>query len=69
MQMQITCMPKEFVKTHFDEYHDLSLKSDALLLVNFFKNFRKIFLKIYELDPVKFFFSSQISMATSFRKD
>ena len=36
------------------EYHDLYLKSDGLLLANVFKNFRKICLKIYHLDPVKF---------------
>ena len=36
------------------EHHDLYLKSDGLLLANVFKNFRKICLKIYHLDPVKF---------------
>ena len=36
------------------EYHDLFLKSDTLYLDNVFENFKKIFLKIYQLDPVKF---------------
>ena len=36
------------------EYHDLYPKSDKLLLTDVFKNFRKISLKIYDLDPVKF---------------
>ena len=36
------------------EYHDLYLKSDTLLLVGVFENVRKICLKIYHLDPVKF---------------
>ena len=36
------------------EYHDLYLKSDTLLLPDVFENFRKICLKIYHLDPVKF---------------
>ena len=39
---------------NLDEYHDLSLKSDAVLLADVFEKFRKICLKIYELEPVKF---------------
>ena len=37
------------------EYHDLFLKSDTLLLADVFKSFRKMCLKFYELNPVKFF--------------
>ena len=36
------------------EYHDLYLKSGALLLTDVFENFRKMCLKVYHLDPVKF---------------
>ena len=33
--------------------HDLHLKSDTLILADVFENFRKMYLKIYHLDPVK----------------
>ena len=38
---------------NLDECHDLYLKSDTLVLVNVFENFRKSHLKIFHLDPVK----------------
>ena len=36
-------------------------KSDTLLWVNVFENFRKMCLKIYELDPVKFLSDSGLA--------
>ena len=36
------------------EYHDLYLESDVSLLADVFENFRKMCLKIYQLDPAKF---------------
>ena len=45
---------KDFEIKHLGEYHDLYLKSDTLLLADVFENFKKICLKIYHLDPVKF---------------
>ena len=45
---------KDFEETNLREYHDLYLNSDTLLLADVFENFRKTFLKIYYLDPVKF---------------
>ena len=56
-QMSITCMQKVFLKTFLKklgEYHDLYFKSDALLLADVFENFRKMYLKIYHLDSLKF---------------
>ena len=45
---------EDFEIKSFGEYHDLYLRSDTLPLADVFKNFRKISLKIYHLDPVKF---------------
>ena len=45
---------KDFETKNLGEYHDSYLKSDTLLLADVFKNFRKMCLKIYHLDPVKF---------------
>ena len=39
---------------NLDEYHDLYVQSDTLLLEDVFKNFRYMCLDIYELDPVYF---------------
>ena len=45
---------KDFEIKYLGEYHGLYLKSDALLLTDVFKNFRKIRLKNYNLDPAIF---------------
>ena len=45
---------KYFEIKNLGEYHDLYYKSDTLLLGDVFENFRKMCLKMYELDPVKF---------------
>ena len=45
---------RDFEIQNLGEYHDLFLKSDKLFLADVFGNFRKMCLKIYELDPEKF---------------
>ena len=45
---------KDFEIKNLAEYHDLYLKSDTSLLADAFESFRKMCLKIYYLDPVKF---------------
>ena len=44
---------KDFEK-NLGEYHDLYFKSDALILDYVFEKFRKIYLKVYHLDSLKF---------------
>ena len=45
---------KDFEIKNLGEYHDLYHKSDILLLVHVFENVRKMCVKIYHLDPIKF---------------
>ena len=45
---------KDFEIKHLGEYNDLYLECDTLLLANVYENFRKMCLKTYYLDPVKF---------------
>ena len=45
---------KDFEIKNLAEYHNLYLKSDTSLLADAFESFRKMCLKIYYLDPVKF---------------
>ena len=47
---------KEFEIKNLEEYNDLRVESDTLLLADLFENFRNICLKIYQLDPTLFFF-------------
>ena len=61
---------KDFEIKNLGEYHDLYIQSDTLLLVDVFENLRNMCLKIYFLSNTscKIFFSSWISMASSFKK-
>ena len=45
---------KKFNINNLGEYHDLYVRSDTLLLVNIFENFRQSRLENYELDPAHF---------------
>ena len=50
------------------KYHDLSLKSDTLLLAYAFENFTKMCLKIYHLDPVKFLSAPGLAWQAALKK-
>ena len=39
---------------NLDDYHDLYVQSDTLLLADVFENFRNMCIKVYELDPAHF---------------
>ena len=48
----------KFTIKNVEEYHDLYVQSDTLLLADVFENFRNICIKVYGLDP-GYFFSAQ----------
>ena len=52
---------KDFEIKSFWEYDDFYFRSDVLLSSNIFKNFRKISLKDYELDPAKFLLAPRLA--------
>ena len=52
-----------------DEYDDLYLKSDTLLLADVFENFRKIPLKIYGLDSAKSLSAGRLAWQEALNKD
>ena len=66
MHAQSDC--KNFEIKGLGKYHDLYFKSDTLLSADIFENFRKMYLKIYHLDPVKYL-SAPRKMASIFKKD
>ena len=45
---------KTFKLNNLGDYHDLYVRSDTLLLVDAFENFRNVCLSNYELDPAHF---------------
>ena len=58
---------------HFDiknmgEYHDLYLKTDAILLADIFENFRDVCLKHYKLDPAWYYTSPGLSWDALLKK-
>ena len=59
---------KDFELKNLGEYHHLYHKSDTLLLVDVFENFRKICLDIYELDLTKFLSASGLAWQASLNK-
>ena len=50
------------------EYHDLYLKTDALLLVDAFEKFVKTCLEYYQLDPCHYFSAPGLNVKDDWRK-
>ena len=59
---------KDFEIKILGEYHDLHLKSDILIFEDVFKNFRKICLKIYHLDSMKFLSATGLAWQATLKK-
>ena len=59
---------EDFEIKHLGEYHDLCLKSDTLLLADVFENFRKMYLKVYELYPAKFLLAPGLAWEAALKK-
>ena len=59
---------KDFKIKNLGEYHDWYLKSDTVILADVFKNFRKMCLKTYELDPVKFISAPGLAWQAALKK-
>ena len=59
---------KDFEIKNVGEYHDFYLKSDTLLLADVFENFRKMCLKIYHLDLVKFISATGLAWQAALKK-
>ena len=52
---------KTFHMQTMEDYHDLYLKTDVLLLADVFENFRKKCLEYYALDPAHYYTASGLS--------
>ena len=42
------------INKKLEDYHDLYVQSDTLLLADVFQNFRNMCIKVYKLDPAHF---------------
>ena len=56
---------KDFQIKNSDEYHDLDLKSDTLLVADAFENFKKLFLEIHKLNSAKFLSAPGLARETA----
>ena len=66
--MHVKRVCKDFEINNLGEYHDLYIKNDTLLLADVFQNYRKMGLKIYHLDPVKFFSAPGLAWQEALKK-
>ena len=48
---------KDFNNKNKDDYYELYVQSNTILLADVFENFRNKFIEIYELDPAHFLYA------------
>ena len=58
---------KDFEIKNLGEHYDLYLKIDTSLLADVFENFRKMGLKLYQLDPAKFLSAPGLAWQAAFK--
>ena len=46
---------------NLNQYHDVYIQSDTVLLADIFESFRNKFLEIYELDPAHFLSAHELT--------
>ena len=65
-------MQKEYSKIlvikKIDDYHDLYVQSDTLLLAGVFENFRNMCIKVYELEPAHFLSAPALAWQACLKK-
>ena len=66
--MHVKRVCEDFEIKNLGEYHYLYLKSDTSLLADVFENFRKMYLKIYHLDPLKFLSAPGLGLQAALKK-
>ena len=66
--MLIIDMQKEYSK-NLDDYHDLHVQSDTLLLADVFEYFRNKCIEIYQLDPVHFLSAPGLAWQACLKKN
>ena len=59
---------KGFRITKLDDYHELYLKSNTLLLAGVFENFRKMCLEIYQLNHTIFLSAPGLAWQAALKK-
>ena len=59
---------ENFEIKNLDEYHDLYVQSDTLLVADVFENFRNKCIEIYEFDPACFLFAPSLAWQACLKK-
>ena len=59
---------EEFGISNLGDYHDLYLRTDVVLLANFFEAFRHTCLKHYSLDPAHFYMAPRLAWKACLKK-